>query len=319
MDEWLKGKRQHLRLSLAAATAYDECYEKSSFATGSYMRYERALVETFARRAPSRSRAVDLGCGTGRTSFLLAPHFERVHGYDFSPDMIRVAREAARRRALDHVRFESRDVEAGAWPLEAQSVDFVNTSFGMGSFVRDPAGLVAEAGRVLRPGGLAVFSFYNARALVNDVALAWRPALAARLVEGSDALDVEFGGQTFRIAARAYETAEVERLVGGAFDLLSLTTFPTLSALFPQAAFDDERVRRLCWAADTHLSTDVETAHGFYIIAVVERSRAASKGRARAGHGGALRPRRRRPDDRGPRAAAPPGRRPPSRYRRSAT
>lgn len=144
MSGWQEGKAEHLALSNAVAEAYDALYENANFATGSYMRYEIETIEGVIPQAPSRSLAIDLGCGTGRDSFVLARHFQQVYGYDFSPEMIRVAGTNKLSRGIGNVGFEVLDIEDSPLPLRTGSVCFVNTAFGMGSFVRNPESLFRE-------------------------------------------------------------------------------------------------------------------------------------------------------------------------------
>src|SRR5579884_2060889 len=99
---------------------------------------------------------------------------------------------------MGNVRFEDRVVEDGPLPLADGSVAFLNTGFGMASFVKNVDSLFREVRRVLQPKGVAIFSFYNSDALVNRLKLEWKPALAARVVEGQDLLEVQFD-KTYRI------------------------------------------------------------------------------------------------------------------------
>jgi len=50
--------------------------------------YPPPLAEYLAALAPNRSLAVDVGCGTGQLSVLLAAHFERVSAFDASADQV---------------------------------------------------------------------------------------------------------------------------------------------------------------------------------------------------------------------------------------
>jgi ArsR family transcriptional regulator len=90
----------------------------------------------------------DLGCGTGQVSELLAPHVGQVIAVDGSIEML----EAARRRlkGLPNV-----DVRRGA--LEALPIDDGKLDIAILSLVLhhqpDPARVLAEAARVLAPGG----------------------------------------------------------------------------------------------------------------------------------------------------------------------
>src|SRR5579871_5418819 len=185
-DAWDANKAEHLALSAVAAEAYDEIYEKANFATGSYMRYEIEVIDRFVKESPSHTFAADLGCGTGRDSRILSHHFSQVYACDFSPDMIRVAERQKLARRMGNVRFEVRDIEDGPLPLADGSVAFLNTGFGMASFVKNIDSLFREVRRVLQPKGIAIFSFYNSDALVNRLKLDWKPALAARVIEGQD-------------------------------------------------------------------------------------------------------------------------------------
>lgn len=269
--DWESGKAEHKRLSDDVAERYDEIYESANFATGSYMLFELETIARVAALAPSTSVAVDLGCGTGRDAFLLAKNFDQVYGYDFSGEMIRVATRTKLRRRMGNVLFEVLDVESERLPLDELAAGLINSGFGMGSFLCNPEQVFREVRRVLQPKGLAIFSFYNSEALVNALTLEWKPALAARPIEGQDQLRVEFGEKIYDISARAYTVREIRRRLEGNFRVLEILTFPTLTALFPQTLFSNERARTLCTRVDQLLAANVELAAGPYIVAVCQK------------------------------------------------
>jgi ArsR family transcriptional regulator len=93
----------------------------------------------------------DLGTGSGVFPVTVGPYVDRVVGVDRSPEML----EAARRRArgLANVEFEEGVLEA--LPLADASVDLATLSLVL-HYVPDPARALAEAARVLRPGGRLV-------------------------------------------------------------------------------------------------------------------------------------------------------------------
>lgn len=116
---------------------------------------ERALVSAFSGR---RVRdLVDMGTGTGRVLEVLAPKIERGIGIDLSREMLTVARANLERAGLDHCMVRQGDITQ--LPLPAASADAV-TIHQVLHYAADPAAVVAEAARVLKPGGvLAVVDF----------------------------------------------------------------------------------------------------------------------------------------------------------------
>jgi SAM-dependent methyltransferase len=105
-----------------------------------------------------RALAVEVGSGLGRVCRALAERFDRVVGVDISPEMVRRAREIV---ADDRVVFEAGD--GATIPVGDSTSDFV-LSFTVFQHIPDPAvvlGYIAEASRVLRPGGVFVFQWNN--------------------------------------------------------------------------------------------------------------------------------------------------------------
>jgi ArsR family transcriptional regulator len=90
----------------------------------------------------------DLGCGTGRISELLAPHVSQVIAIDASPEMLRTAR--ARLEQVANARVDAGALEA--LPLADASVDAACLTLVL-HHVADPGLVLAEARRVLKPGG----------------------------------------------------------------------------------------------------------------------------------------------------------------------
>jgi SAM-dependent methyltransferase len=90
----------------------------------------------------------DLGCGTGRVSATVAPYVARVEAVDESPDMLAAARE----HLSDVGNVTLREGRLESLPLEDGTLDVALLSLVL-HYVPDPARALAEAGRVLRPGG----------------------------------------------------------------------------------------------------------------------------------------------------------------------
>lgn len=101
------------------------------------------------------ARVLDLGCGGGHVSFALAPHCSEVVAYDLSDDMLgAVAHEAGNRKLTNLVTQQGR-VEA--LPFPDASFDLVATRYSVHHW-HDVPKAFAEARRVLRPGGRALFA-----------------------------------------------------------------------------------------------------------------------------------------------------------------
>lgn len=93
----------------------------------------------------------DLGCGTGVIACSLAPHVDRVIGVDRSRAMLDAASERA--RDLHNVDLRQGDLEA--LPLAGAEIDAALLVIVL-TYVVEPAAVLREAARALRPGGRLV-------------------------------------------------------------------------------------------------------------------------------------------------------------------
>ncbi|XP_019945161.1 putative methyltransferase DDB_G0268948 isoform X2 [Paralichthys olivaceus] len=98
--------------------------------------------------------AVDLGCGTGQTTRILAQHFKEVVGIDISECQLEEARAVP-----GFSNIEYRKGRAEELPFSDSSVDLVTASAAAHWF--DHAKFLAEAGRVLKPRGCIALLDYN--------------------------------------------------------------------------------------------------------------------------------------------------------------
>jgi len=90
----------------------------------------------------------DLGCGSGQTSAALAPFVARVVAIDESSAMLAAAHE----RIGHHANVELRSGRLEALPVDDAALDIAVLSLVL-HFVVDPAAVIREAARALRPGG----------------------------------------------------------------------------------------------------------------------------------------------------------------------
>jgi SAM-dependent methyltransferase len=131
--------------------AVAEAYVHSSFhAAGPDLR--RLVAEA---GFSGHERVLDLGCGAGHTSLACASHVDAVVGVDVTPQMVAAASALARERALSNVEFRVADVQA--LPFDDASFDVVTSRVSAHHYA-DASKAVAEALRVLKPGGLLLVS-----------------------------------------------------------------------------------------------------------------------------------------------------------------
>jgi ubiquinone/menaquinone biosynthesis C-methylase UbiE len=93
---------------------------------------------------------LDIGTGTGRVLELLAPRVRQGLGVDASKAMLALARARLSNPGLAHCAVRQADMYR--LPLADASFDIAVLQMVL-HFAEDPAGAIAEAARVLRPGG----------------------------------------------------------------------------------------------------------------------------------------------------------------------
>jgi ubiquinone/menaquinone biosynthesis C-methylase UbiE/DNA-binding transcriptional ArsR family regulator len=117
---------------------------------------EKDVETAIARHLTARpiESFLDAGTGTGRMLELIAPHAKRAVGIDVSPDMLAIARDRLLRANLQNVQVRLGDT---------YRLPFANGVAGAGfdvvlfhqvlHYLDDPGAAVAEAARVMAPGG----------------------------------------------------------------------------------------------------------------------------------------------------------------------
>lgn len=96
------------------------------------------------------ARLVDIGTGTGRMLELFADRADHALGIDRSSEMLRLARAKLTERGLDHA--ELRQADLYALPLDEGASDLAILHHVL-HFAQSPDAAIAEAARVLAPGG----------------------------------------------------------------------------------------------------------------------------------------------------------------------
>jgi ubiquinone/menaquinone biosynthesis C-methylase UbiE len=103
---------------------------------------------------------LDAGTGTGRMLELIAPHAGRAVGIDVSPDMLAIARDRLLRANIHNAQVRLGDTYRLPFPNGSAGANGVaGTGFDVVLFhqvlhyLDDPGAAVAEAARVMAPGG----------------------------------------------------------------------------------------------------------------------------------------------------------------------
>jgi SAM-dependent methyltransferase len=151
----------------------------------------RADLTPFAALLDPAWVVADLGCGTGQTTAALAPYVGRVVAVDESSAML----SAARRRLAERENVELRSGRLEDLPVEDAELDAAILSLVL-HFVVDPAAVLAEAARALRPGGrLLVVDMVphereEYRVTMGHLWLGFEPAQITGWLEGAGFTDV---------------------------------------------------------------------------------------------------------------------------------
>ncbi|OAI44565.1 hypothetical protein AYO38_00275 [bacterium SCGC AG-212-C10] len=122
-------------------------------------------------------QVLDMGCGAGHTGIAAAANAAHVTALDVTPEMLAVAANLAQERGRTNMTFCEGDVMA--MPFEDATFDVVTSRFSAHHY-GDPARALAEAYRVLKPGGQLLLvdsiaqedatldTFYNCFELLRD-------------------------------------------------------------------------------------------------------------------------------------------------------
>ena len=100
---------------------------------------------------PQDWHVADLGCATGELTVQLARHVKGVVAVDVMDDMV----EAVRARTTGQAHVQVVQADLAALPLKEGELDAALCVLVL-SYLADPQAVLAEAARVLRPGGVLV-------------------------------------------------------------------------------------------------------------------------------------------------------------------
>jgi ubiquinone/menaquinone biosynthesis C-methylase UbiE len=153
----------------------------------------KGLAETLLALMPPLVIA-DLGAGEGTFSQLLARRAKKVIAVDNSEKMVEYGAELARKHGVKNLEYRQGDIEAV--PIRKASVDLAFFSQAL-HHARHPQQAVAEAWRILKPGGRIVVldlmrhTYEQARELYADLWLGFTEVEVGRFLRQAGFSNVE--------------------------------------------------------------------------------------------------------------------------------
>ena len=273
----------HLVLSEIAAPTYNTDYGKTKIATNAIMQYEEKIL----RRVISRRRylwekndkylkiAVDVGCGTGRHSFILSSDYDEVYGFDFSPKMIEESNKEKKMKNIENTIFSVSDLEYENIVYESKfkgEVDLIVASFGMGSFIENTPKILRRYYEWLRPGGELFISFYNRNSILLQLIPNWRDtSLSAHLDVDNSTLSVRLSPDiVFQIYCKPYDE-KIHGMISKIFEVNEIFTYPTTMALLPNSLLQDPKAFEIFSKIDNDIAQDTRFNSGHYVIAIAKK------------------------------------------------
>jgi ubiquinone/menaquinone biosynthesis C-methylase UbiE len=187
-------------------------------------------------------RVLDVGCGAGTDLVRFARAGARASGVDLSAAAIELARANVAQQGLE---ADLREADAAHLPYPDETFDLV-FAHGVVQYSADPARVIEECWRVLKPGGEAIVQAYNRVSWLNALSKLMKVPLEH---EGAPVLEKYTAAELRRMLSRFREVRIVEerfpvksRLHGGWKGFLFNTLFVGTFNALPRSL-----VRRFGW------------------------------------------------------------------------
>jgi len=144
-------------------------HQASQFATAAAVTRDD-LVRRFVDAVPAGADSVvlDVACGPGIVTAMLAPRVQKVVAFDLTPEMLSQARQRCAGAGLSNVTF--REGSATKMPFADASFDAVVTRLSLHHF-QHPAQPLAEMARVLKRSGALVVADVSSSEVAEESAL----------------------------------------------------------------------------------------------------------------------------------------------------
>ncbi|MEJ2100014.1 MAG: class I SAM-dependent methyltransferase [Desulfobacterales bacterium] len=154
-----------------------DSYAKSLYLSF-FLRESIMRAAIHALRLPAGSQGLDVGCGIGDITSLLAQSVApggHVTGVDISSEVLIYARQAAEKSGLSK-QLSYREGDMSALPFDDHAFDWVWSADCVGYAPMEPLPLIKELVRVVKPGGCIAILTWSSQQLLPGY-----PVLEARL------------------------------------------------------------------------------------------------------------------------------------------
>ena len=129
-----------------------ERYSKSAIADEAI--YQKKLAETQQFLTPEM-HIIEFGCGTGSTAIEHSPHVQHIDAIDISANMLEIGRTKAKEAGVENIHFSHGTLTD--FKADDNSADAV-LGLNVLHLIPDRQAVIAEAARILKPGGLFIHS-----------------------------------------------------------------------------------------------------------------------------------------------------------------
>jgi len=140
---------------MAESAFFWNCFAKqySKQAIADPKAYEHKLAYSRNYFSPE-SQALEIGCGTGSTALIHAPHLKHIRAVDISPKMIEIAKSKAEKQQITNVSFEALPISR----IQVSKPLDIVFALSILHLVDDRVTLIEDIFQWLKPGGVLISS-----------------------------------------------------------------------------------------------------------------------------------------------------------------